>query len=102
MPLPKRLHGAAAKKVVGMMVARGFLEEVAANIRKRGPFWREDGEGQASRALRGQNAGNLCCKVAGAKNSIRIPQKISETTWLSEASCDRQTSLIRRYDEGSW
>ena len=45
MPLPKGLHGAVAKKVVGMMIERGFLEEVEANIKKCEPLWRETGDG---------------------------------------------------------
>ena len=45
MPLPKGLHGAAAKKVVTMLTERGFVEEVDADIRKREPLWRETGDG---------------------------------------------------------
>lgn len=45
MPLPKGLHGAAAKKVVCMMMERGFIEEVDANVRKCEPLWRETGDG---------------------------------------------------------
>ena len=48
MPLPKGLHGAVAKKVVGMLVERGFLEEVDANIRKGEPLWRETGDGHGT------------------------------------------------------
>ena len=48
MPLPKGLHGAAANKVVGMLIGRGFLEEVDANIRKGEPLWRETGDGHGT------------------------------------------------------
>jgi hypothetical protein len=48
MPLPKGLHGAVAKKVVGMLIGRGFLEEVDANIRKGEPLWREIGDGHGT------------------------------------------------------
>ncbi|MCF6232843.1 MAG: DUF3489 domain-containing protein [Rhodobacteraceae bacterium] len=48
MPLPKGQHGAVAKKVVGMLVERGFLEEVDANIRKGEPLWRETGDGHGT------------------------------------------------------
>lgn len=48
MPLPKGLHGAAAKKVVTMMIGRGWLEEVDANIRKGEPLWRETGDGHGT------------------------------------------------------
>jgi hypothetical protein len=45
MPLPKGLHGAAAKKVISMMIGRGWLEEVDADMRKAEPLWRETGDG---------------------------------------------------------
>jgi len=45
MPLPKGLHGAVAKKVVGMMIERGLIGEVEANTKKREPLWRETGDG---------------------------------------------------------
>lgn len=48
MPLPKGLHGAAAKKVVTMLIGRGFIEEVDANIRKGEPLWRETGDGHGT------------------------------------------------------
>ncbi|KJS41405.1 MAG: hypothetical protein VR71_18720 [Roseovarius sp. BRH_c41] len=48
MPLPKGLHGAAARKVVSMMIGRGWLEEIDANIRKGAPLWRETGDGHGT------------------------------------------------------
>jgi hypothetical protein len=48
MPLPKGLHGAAAKKVVTMMIDCGWLEEVDANTRKGEPLWRETGDGHGT------------------------------------------------------
>ena len=48
MPLPKGLHGAAAQKVVTMLIGRGFVEEVDANIRKDEPLWRETGDGHGT------------------------------------------------------
>lgn len=48
MPLPKGLHGAAAKKVVSMMIGRGWLKEVDADIRKGEPLWRETGDGHGT------------------------------------------------------
>jgi len=48
MPLPKGLHGAAAKKVVTMLTGRGLLEEVDADIRKDVPLWRETGDGHGT------------------------------------------------------
>ena len=48
MPLPKGLHGAVAKKVVGMMMERGLLDEVETNTKKREPLWRETGDGRGT------------------------------------------------------
>ncbi|KPP82406.1 MAG: Protein of unknown function (DUF3489) [Rhodobacteraceae bacterium HLUCCO07] len=48
MPLPEGLHGAAAKKVVSMMIERGWLEEVPADLRKGEPLWRETGDGHGT------------------------------------------------------
>jgi hypothetical protein len=48
MPLPKGLHGAAAKRVVSMMIERGWLEEVDANMRKGEPLWRETSDGHGT------------------------------------------------------
>jgi len=48
LPLPKGLHGAAAKKVVTMMIGRGWLEEVDANLRRTEPLWRKTGDGHGT------------------------------------------------------
>ena len=48
LPLPKGLHGAAAKKVVTMMIERGWLEEVDADLPKGEPLWRETGDGHGT------------------------------------------------------
>ncbi|MBU3031931.1 DUF3489 domain-containing protein [Paracoccus marinaquae] len=45
LPLPDSLRGGAAAKVVGAMLAKGFLQEVDADIRNREPIWRETGDG---------------------------------------------------------
>jgi len=47
LPLPKGLHGAAAKMVVTKMIEHGWLQEVDANMRRGEPLWREtcDGHG---------------------------------------------------------
>ena len=42
LPMPNRLRGGAAAKVVGSLIAKGLIEEVEA---KRGkPLWRETGD----------------------------------------------------------
>ena len=48
MPLPKGLHGAAANKVITMMIGRGWLEEVDADLHKGEPLWRETGDGHGT------------------------------------------------------
>ena len=48
LPLPEGLVGAAAKMVVGKMIARGWLEEVEANLRRNEPMWRETGDGHGT------------------------------------------------------
>ncbi|MFP7572342.1 DUF3489 domain-containing protein [Marivita sp. S2033] len=45
LPLPDSLRGGAATKVVGAMLAKGFLEEVDADMRKSESIWRETGDG---------------------------------------------------------
>ena len=48
LPLPEGLVGAAAKMVVGKMIARGWLKEVEANLRRSEPMWRETGDGHGT------------------------------------------------------
>jgi hypothetical protein len=46
LPLPERLKGGAAKRVVGPLIEKGLLEEVGADLRKCGqPLWRSTGHG---------------------------------------------------------
>lgn len=44
LPLPKGLHGAAAKMAVAKMIAHGWLQEVYANLQRGEPLWRETGD----------------------------------------------------------
>jgi hypothetical protein len=44
-PLPPRLKGSAAHKVIKPLIARGLLEEVDANLRRGDAVWRETGDG---------------------------------------------------------
>ena len=48
LPLPEGLVGAAAKMVVGKMIARGWLEEVEASSSRGEPIWRETGDGHGT------------------------------------------------------
>ena len=45
LPLPESLRGGAAAKVVGAMLAKNFLQEVDADMRKGELVWRETGDG---------------------------------------------------------
>lgn len=45
LPLPESLRGGAAAKVIGAMLAKGFLQEVDADMRKGELVWRETGDG---------------------------------------------------------
>jgi len=48
LPLPKGLHGAAAKVAVTKMIERGWLQEVYANLQRGEPLWRETGDGHGT------------------------------------------------------
>ena len=48
LPLPESLRGGAAAKVVGAMIAKGFLQEVDADLRKGDRMWRETGDGHGT------------------------------------------------------
>ena len=48
LPLPKGLHGAAAKMTVARMMMRGWLQEVDANLRRGEPLWRETADGHGT------------------------------------------------------
>ena len=63
MPLPKGLHGAAAKMAVTKMISHGWLQEVDANLRRGEPLWRETGYGHGT-TLVVTNAGLLAIGVA--------------------------------------
>ena len=45
LPLPERLKGGAAQKVVGALLARGLVAEVEAG--RGDPVWRETGDRQS-------------------------------------------------------
>ena len=48
MPLPKGLHGAAAKMAVTKMIEHGWLQEVGASSSRNEPLWRETGDGHGT------------------------------------------------------
>ena len=74
LPLPEGLVGAAAKMVVGKMIARGWLEEVEANLRRHEPMWRETGDGHGTTLIAteaGLEAIGIEPVVASAVASVR-------------------------------
>ena len=48
LPLPNRLRGGAANKVIVQLIKRGLLDEVEADIRKGEPTWRKTGDGHGT------------------------------------------------------
>ena len=48
LPLPDRLRGGAANKVIVPLIQTGFLDEVDADIRKGEPLWRKTGDGHGT------------------------------------------------------
>jgi len=48
LPLPNRLRGGAANKVIVPLIQKGFLDEVDADIRKGEPTWRKTGDGHGT------------------------------------------------------
>ena len=74
LPLPEGLVGAAAKMVVGRMIARGWLEEVEANLRRGESMWRETGDGHGTTLIAteaGLEAIGIEPLVASAVASVR-------------------------------
>lgn len=48
LPLPESLRGSAATKVVDVMITKGLLQEVDADLRKDELMWRETGDGHGT------------------------------------------------------
>jgi len=48
LPLPDRLRGGAANKVILPLIKQGFLDEVEADLRKGEPTWRKTGDGHGT------------------------------------------------------
>lgn len=74
LPLPDSLRGGAAAKVVEALLAKGFVEEVEANIRRSEPLWRETGDGHGTTLLAtedGLAAVGIEPLVAGAITTAR-------------------------------
>lgn len=89
LPLPDGLAGAAAKMVVGKMLARGWLEEVEANMRRGEPMWRETGDGHGTTLIAteaGLEAIGIEPVVASAVASARKAKMATEPARTPEAA----------------
>jgi hypothetical protein len=79
MPLPKGLHGAAAKTVITKMIKQGWLNEVEANLRRNEPLWRETGDGHGT---------TLLATAAGFEAVGIEPVVVNTTTDLHKAKVE--------------
>lgn len=74
LPLPDNLRGGVADRVLQALLAKGFIEEVEANIRRGEPVWRETGDGHGSTlvaTVAGLAAVGIAPLVAGAITTAR-------------------------------
>ena len=87
MPLPKGLHGAAAKMAVTKMMMHGWLQEVDANLRRGEPLWRETGDGHGT-TLVVTEAGLLAIGIEPVvvKTVVAIRKHVAEVSAPIEAS----------------
>lgn len=73
LPLPDGLRGGAAAKVVGALLAKGFLQECDANMRVGDPLWRTTGDGH----------GNTLVATDAGLAAIGIEQTAAQTAHTS-------------------
>ena len=90
LPLPKGLHGAAAKMAVTKMMMRGWLQEVDANLRRGEPLWRETGDGHGT-TLIVTDAGLLAIGIEPVvvKTVVAIRENAAETPAPKEPAADQ-------------
>ena len=97
MPLPKGLHGAAAKKVVTLMIERGLIDEVDADTRRREPLWRETGDGHGTTLIAteaGLDAIGIEPVVAKAMAELRKPKPEADAAPVTPRKRTKQAELI--------
>jgi len=101
LPLPDSLRGGAAAKVVGAMLASGFLEEVDADMRKGELVWRETGDGHgvtlvatdaglAAIGIEPEDANTAPAGATDAPTEEPAPEPPSETTPAPKARTPRE------------
>ena len=98
LPLPKGLHGAAAKMTITKMIEHGWIQEVDANLRRGEPLWRETGDGHGT-TLVVTDAGLLAIGIEPvvAKTMVAIREhaaKASEAPQPTPRSGTKQAMLI--------
>jgi len=69
LPLPDRLRGGAANKVIVPLIKQGFLDELKADLRKGAPTWRKTGDGHGT-TLVITDAG---LEAIGLETTTRLP-----------------------------
>lgn len=101
LPLPESLRGGAAAKVVGAMLAKGFLQEVDADMRKREPMWRETGDGHgvtlvatdaglAAIGIEPEDANPAPAGATDAPTEQSAPDTLTETETAPKARTPRE------------
>lgn len=98
LPLPEGLVGAAAKMVVGKMIARGWLEEVEANLRRGEPMWRETGDGHGTTLIAteaGLEAIGIEPLAASAVASVRRATPKAEPVQMPDDTDTAKSVAIR-------
>lgn len=101
LPLPESLRGGAAAKVVGAMLAKGFLEEVDADLRKGEPMWRETGDGHgvtlvatdaglAAIGIEPEDENTAPVGATDAPTEEAVPETHSETVAAPKARTPRE------------
>jgi hypothetical protein len=97
LPMPKGLHGAAAKMTITKMIEHGWIQEVA-NLRRGEPLWREIGDGHGT-TLVVTDAGLVAIGIEPvvAKTMVAIREhaaKASEAPQPTPRSGTKQAMLI--------
>ncbi|MFN3994613.1 MAG: DUF3489 domain-containing protein [Tabrizicola flagellatus] len=98
LPLPEGLVGAAAKMVVGKMIARGWLEEVEASSSRGEPMWRKTGDGHGTTLIAteaGLEAIGIEPVVASAVASARKARPKPELTQTPDETDTAKPVAIR-------
>jgi hypothetical protein len=98
LPMPERLKGGAAKRVVGPLIEKGLLEEIQVDLRRCGqPLWRSTGDGhgftlmitRAGLEAIGVETGDSAPNAAGGAPSDPAPAKNAPATDRTDTAADK-------------